>query len=331
MIATSKAFAASPESVQAKNSLIRPIVVFDGGNRTIQWIDPYGTVQVLPAFIKQIDPSWEEVEGSDRSLVIEHEGETFVIGHAAKDLNGTPVFQQNKTELAQKLVFAALEPNPGQPAVRIERMIIALPSSKSDDTAFLKAIEGTHEFTRNSQRVIAHVRKVEPIDETRAAYTYATQQGLFRSGKNPNGVLDLGGGTSIARLYSTDGTLIREADVILPGTYDLARRIAARITRDLPNSPDLSLIMDGIESGRYEIGTTGYCFQPAFDNARDAWLMEIRAAIKTRWAQWLSTLGEVLVIGGSAPLAMPLSEATGGRFKIASHPQTISIIGMLGA
>ena len=310
------------------NAMVRPIVVFDGGNRTIQWIDPAGAVRVVPAFLKSIDPSWEEVEGSDRSIVIERGGAVYVIGQAAKEMNGIAVFQENKTELAAMLVFAALEPNPHQSTVRIERLVMALPSSRSSDTAFLKAIEGNHEFIRNGASVIAHIHTVEPIDETRAAYRYATRHGLFLSKKNPNAVLDLGGGTSIARLYSSDGALIREADVILPGTYDLARRIAARIARDFATSPDLTLLMDGIEAGTFHIGTTGYNFATAFDSARDEWLADIRAQIKSRWSQWLPTLGEVLVIGGSAPLAAPLVESSSGRFKLAPHPQTISIIGM---
>jgi hypothetical protein len=121
---------------------------------------------------------------------------------------------------------------------------------------------------------------------------------------------------------------MREADVILPGTFDLARKIATRIQRDFPTTPGLSLIMDGIETNDYQLGTTGYSFAAAFESARDEWLADIRGQIKTRWGQWLPNLGEVLMIGGSAPLAYPLQEATKGRFKIAPNPQTISIVGM---
>jgi len=310
--------------------LIRPVIAFDGGNRTIQWVNPIGQVRQIPSYLKTIDPSWEDVEPDENSIVIEFEGETFAVGQIAKDMQGTPTFQGDKIELARRLVLAALEPNPGSNALRVERLLVALPNSRSASTAMLKDIEGTYEYTRNGQEIVATVRKVEPIDETKAAYRFAMQNGLFLSNKQVNGVLDLGGGTSIARLYSVSGSLMREADVILPGTFDLARKIATRIQRDFPTTPDLSLIMDGIEANDYQLGTTGYSFVAAFESARDEWLADIRGQIKTRWGQWLPSLGEVLMIGGSAPLAFPLEEATKGRFKIAPNPQSISIVGMAG-
>jgi hypothetical protein len=308
----------------------RPLIVFDGGNRTLQWIDPWGEIHTIPSFIKVIDPSWEDVEPDDRSIIIESEGETFVVGQLAKEMKGIPVFQDDKVKLASRLVLIALQPNQNLNTLHVERLLMALPNARNqEDVSYLKAIEGTRTFIRNGQVITANISRIEPIDETKAAYTYAMQQGLYMSKRNPNGVLDLGGGTSILRLYSVSGALMREADLILPGTYDLARRIAARITRDLPISPDLSLIMDGIEAGNYEIGTTGYCFQAAFESARHEWLNEIRGQIRTRWTQWLATLGEVIIIGGSAPLATPLEKATRGRFKIIPNPQSISIRGMV--
>ncbi|MBW4490777.1 MAG: ParM/StbA family protein [Trichocoleus desertorum ATA4-8-CV12] len=315
--------------------LNRPVVVFDGGNRTLQWIDPANKPRTIPAFIKQIDPSWEEATPDENSVVISTGGEHFCLGAVARDMKGTPVFQDNKCELAKKLVLAAIEPNSGSTAVTIGRLVIALPNSRNKaDVAELKKIEGTHQFTRNGQRITAVVHEVKPIDETQAAYRYAMKRELFRSRRNSNGVLDLGGGTGIARLYSAGGSLIREADAVLPGTYDLARRIAARINSQLSTSPDLSQIMDGIERGDFELGTSGFCFQEAFNKAREDWLGDIRGELKTRWNQWTSEIGEVLIIGGSASLAEPLEEATKGRFKIARHPQIsnfsqlISLLGM---
>ena len=121
---------------------------------------------------------------------------------------------------------------------------------------------------------------------------------------------------------------MREADAILPGTFDLARKIATRIQHEFSATLALSLIMDGIEDGSYQLGTTGYSFAAAFESARDEWLADIKGQIENRWGRWLPNLGEVLIIGGSAPIAYPLQEATKGRFKIAPNPQTISIVGM---
>ncbi|MBD2057895.1 ParM/StbA family protein [Oculatella sp. FACHB-28] len=311
--------------------LIRSLVCFDGGNRTLQWLDPCGRVRSIPAFIKHFDPSWQDMQPDDQSVVIEFESEHFVLGAVARDNQGTPVVQDDKCELARKLVLAALEPNPGQNAVRVERLAIALPTSRSElAVKQVRAIEGTHEFTRNGESIIATVRKVEPIDETLAAYRWASLHRLYSSKQNINGVLDLGGGTGIGRLYSVSGSLMRDADLILPGTKELAIKISVRLNAQIGASAPLAAIMDGVERGDYELGTSGVNFRGAFENARAEWLDEIRGEVKTRWGRWLSSgeLGEVIVVGGSAPLAEPLQAATKGRFRIAPDPQFISISGM---
>lgn len=327
--------ATKPRRVQSADTLlVRSIIAVDAGNRTLQWIDPDGAVVSIPSVIKPIDPELQDVRNpGSRSVVIElPSGETYAVGQLAKDLKGTQAFKDDKIALAQKLVLAALQPNPGSDAVRIERLILAVPDSRHESVKALKALEQTHEFRRNGQDVIASIRKVEVIDETVAAYRFAMKTGLFTSRLNPNAVLDLGGGTSILRLFSADGVLLRGDDVILPGTFVLAQSIAAKLAKRMTYSPDLTTIMDGIEqaayTGSYQLGTTGIEFSAEFEASRTEWLDEIRGEIKTRWAARLAELGEVLLIGGSAPLAAPLEAMTKGRFKIAPQPQTISITAM---
>ncbi len=329
-LATSNARSSS-ESVPLK----RAIVVFDGGNRTLKWIDTDNRPQIIPAFIKPFEPGFDDPSPDDHSVVISSGDDHFCLGAVARDMRGTPVFQDNKCELAKKLVLAAIEPHPGSSAVVIQRLVIALPNSRNQaDVVELKKIEGTHQFTRNGQRITAVVHEVKPIDETQSAYNFAMKRDLYRSKRQLNGVLDLGGGTGIGRLYSVGGSLIREADAILPGTYDLARRISARITPQLASSPDLSQIMDGIERQDFALGTSGFQFQKQFELCREQWLSDIRAELRSRWNQWMSEIGEVLIIGGSASLAKPLEETTKGRFKVAKHSQIdrfaqlISLLGM---
>ena len=214
-------------------------------------------------------------------------------------------------------------------------MPVALPDSrKKDAVAHIREIEGTRDFRRNGIDIVATVRKVVPVDETRPAYRYAIAKGLFNYPKKINGILDLGGGTGIGRLYAPNGTMDRSADVILPGTFQLAAKIAAALTPQLGYSPKLPLIMDGIADGSYELGTTQTNFKPIFQKCRADWINDIRARLKTAWINQLNSLAEVLIIGGSAPLAQPLTEATKGRFKVAHHPQIpqfpqlISLYGM---
>ncbi|MBW4469251.1 MAG: hypothetical protein KME45_03200 [Stenomitos rutilans HA7619-LM2] len=322
---------ATTASKPRTENLTRETVVFDGGNRTIQWIDALGMVHTIPSFIKFIDPTWQEIEPSLNSVVIEHEGQTFVLGQAAKEENGKPIFEAGKISLAPKLVLAALEPNRGETAVRIERLLLALPSSRvAEDLEILKSIEGTHEFSRNGQSIVATVVQVVPVDETKAAYAAAARDRLFRSESKLNGVLDLGGGTAIARLYKTDGSIKRDMDVILQGTDALAEAISARITHMLGHTVPAWAIMDGIERGDYAIGEGGQSFKPAFDFAHAEWLTNIRQKIGSKWKALNQSgqIGEVMIIGGSAPLAKPLEELTKGRFFVSDMPQVISIRSM---
>jgi len=68
----------------ADSPLICPIVAFDGGNRTIQWVNPIGQVRQIPSYLKPIDPSWEDVEPDANSLVIEFEGRRSPSGKSLK-------------------------------------------------------------------------------------------------------------------------------------------------------------------------------------------------------------------------------------------------------
>lgn len=316
-------------------ALRRPIVAADFGNRTTQWLDPKNRVRTIPSVIKKLE-SWEEAEPCEESVLVEtfdNDGivtERFILGAEAQIQKGVPAFEQNKCELAKQLLYAALEPMPGQNTVIIDCLRIALPDARNDENVeLLKQLEGVHEFMRNFERIYASVRRVEPVDETRPAYKYARENGLFKSTKNVNGILDLGGGTALGRLYSPSGSLNRQADVNVPGTFALAQKINAALLPATGQSQDLSLIMDAIADGSYVIGTSGISFANIFEKCRDSWLEEIRGKLRTAWGSYFCDIGEVLIIGGSAPLAKPIEESTKGRFRIAPSPQTISIKGMV--
>lgn len=289
----------------------------------------------IPSVIKKLEP-WEEAEFDEESVFVEvrdsdgNTTERFVIGAEAQSQKGTPAFEVNKVELAKHFIYATLEPSAAQTTVVIECLRIALPDARNlENVALLKELEGVYEFIRNGKHIVASVRNVEPVDETRPAYRYAKENGLFQSPKSLNGILDLGGGTGIGRLYSPSGSLNRQADVIVPGTYALAEKIDAALLPTTGFSQDLGLIMDAIENGTFTIGTSGIGFADLFEKCRNTWLEDIRGKLRTKWGQYFSEIGEVLIIGGSAPLAALIQESTNGRFKVAANPQTINIKGML--
>lgn len=315
--------------------LRQPIAALDAGNRTTQWITSE-QVMTIPSVIKDLAPL-EEAEFDSKSVLVEVRdsyGNTtsrFVIGAEAQAQKGTPVFEVNKVELAKHLIYAALEPSFNQSTMVIDCLRIALPDTDTrniQNVAFLKELEGVYKFLRNGKHVVASIRHIEPVEKTLPAYRYAREHKLFKSPKSLNGILDLGS-TGIGRLYFPCGSLNRQADVIVPATYVLAEKVNAALLPITGFSQDLSLIMDAIENGTFTISTNGISFAHLFHKCCSAWLEEILSKLSTKWEQYFSEIGEVLVIGGSAPLASPIEETTNGRFKVAPNPQTINIKGMM--
>lgn len=313
----------------------RPIAAGDFGNRTTQWINPQNIVMTVPSCVKLLE-DWEEAEPDNHSILIEvlaNDGsitERFIIGAEAQRQKGVSAFTGNKCQMAQRLVYAALEPLPGTNTVIFDRLRASLPDARNtENVELLKGLAQTYYFRRNGETVHASVREVEPVDETRSAYRFAVTNSLFKSLKQINGVLDLGGGTGIGRLYSPSGSLMRGADVITPGTFALAKKIDAALMPTTNQSQPLELIMDAIADGSYQIGVSGANFAHLFQKCRDAWLEEIRATIRTAWSQHFNEVGQVLIVGGSAPLAKPIEDSTKGRFFVAPNPQQISIKGMV--
>ncbi|AFY43651.1 ParM/StbA family protein [Nostoc sp. PCC 7107] len=318
-----------------QNGHTRARVVFDGGNRFIKWLDTDNNVKYIPSCIKEVSEyQWKRLKPDTQSVLIEVDGKRYVIGRLAQQLNGEPTFQKDKCELAEILVLAAIQPSRGFDHVRIERLAIALPNSlNSNDVAAVQRIANhplTREFIRDDRTITYTVGTVEPIDETYPAFLYAQKQGFYQFPEAQNAVWDIGGGTSIARIYTPNGTLLHDAEVILPGTKQLAQEIASELkeSHNLDYSPSLTLIMDAIERRDYVYGTDQLDFWEIYDRQTSAWIETARAAIRSKWVNYLPELGHVLVVGGSAELARPICELTSDRFFIPDQPQFFNLIAM---
>ncbi|MUH00637.1 StbA family protein [Scytonema sp. UIC 10036] len=314
---------------------VRTRIVFDGGNRFVKWVDPHNQVQCIPSCVKEVtEYQWRRLKPDHQTVLVELEGKRYVIGKLAQELGGEPTFQKDKCELAEILVLAVIEPNPGFDHVRIEQLAIALPNTLNDeDVAAVSRIANhplTKEFTRNGQAITYTVGEVVPIDETYPAFVYAQQQGFYQFPDAKNAVWDIGGGTAIARLYTANGSMIQTAEVILPGTKHLAQQIAAELKEvfNLDYSPSLVDIMDAIQRHDYLYGIDKLDFWAIYDRCASQWVESARAEIRSKWVDHLAQLGHVLVVGGSASLAQPICEATGDRFFIPDNPQLFNIIAM---
>ena len=320
--------------LREQNLNILKLVVIDAGNRGVKTISPQGTISLMPSYSIKLDDWQDTPKPCKKSVVLEFEEngttERYVIGQLAKEFGGQPTFEGDKSALARLMIMSAIAPiGDSRLPLVVEELRIALPDSRyKSDLANLKELESVRTVTRNGVNFTYTIRKVVPIDECVGAYRYAVANDLYRFKSRPNGILDVGGGTTLLKLFSSSGNLLREYDLSLPGTRELANNIAVALLPKIGKSPDLGLIMDGIADNHFLLGTTGINFAKEFESARAKWVAGLRAQINTRWAKGLSTFGEVLIVGGSAPLLKEVEKSTEGRFKIAPNHAFISVKGM---
>ncbi len=316
-------------------SQLRTCVAVDNGNRFIKWVNPQNEVKMVPSCIKEVsETQWKRIKPDPQTVLIEVEGKRYIIGKQAQELDGEPVYQYNKCELAEITTLVAIEPNPGLDYVHVAKLAIALPSDTNEsDVEALRKLENhpnVREFKRNGQHICYTIGRVEPLNETEPAFIYAQEQGMFAFPDNPNAIWDIGGGTSIARIYLPSKTMVQDAEIILPGTKELAQKVATEVqaTFGLSYSPALPDIMDAIARGDCLYGTAKLDFSAIYQDECEKWVESARAEIRSKWTKYLPNLGEVVIVGGSANLAAPICQASGDRFWIAPEPQLFNIIAM---
>jgi len=311
-------------AIQPHRAVVRPVLAVDPGNRFTKWIECQ-TVRSIPSYVKELS-DWEEGGNDAQSFEIGYSGRRYLVGRLAQLMGGAPAFESGKADLAHLLVLPALASDSPQ---RIERLVIPTPDSRNQQTiAKLKELETTIEFSVNGHDCLSTIRSVVAVDECRGAYDLALGRQMWRYPGNPNGILDIGGGTAIARLFAPGGALLRDADIVLPGTSYVAQRVAAAILPRLGSTADAGMLMDAIATGNLTYGSTEIDFSHEFVAVRDAWTADIRAKLKANWAKYLPSLGELIVIGGSASLLQPMCEASKGRFKVAPRPQFFNLYGL---
>src|SRR4028119_1300073 len=295
--------------IQPHRAVTRPQLAVDPGNRFTKWVDCQ-TVRAIPSYVKEL-ADWEEGGHDAQSFEIGFSGRRYLVGRLAQLMGGAPAFESGKADLAHLLILPALVSDSPQ---RIECLVIPTPDSRNQATiAKLKELETTIEFSVNGHDCLTPIRSVVAVDECRGAYDLALGRQMWRYPQNPNGILDIGGGTAIARLFAPGGALLRDADIVLPGTSHLAQRLAAAILPKVGSTADAGSLMDSIASGDYRYGNTDIDFSREFASVRDSWVNDIRSKLKANWAKYLPSLGELVVIGGSASLLQPGSEERIGR------------------
>ena len=310
--------------IQPHRAVSRPQIAVDPGNRFVKWIDGQ-TVRSIPSYVKEL-ADWEEGGNDAHSYEIGFDGKCYLVGRLAQLMGGSPAFESGKADLAYLLILPALVSDSPQ---RIERLVIPTPDSRNQSViAKLKELETMIEFSVNGCDCLTTIRSVVPVDECRGAFNLALERNYWKYPNHTNGILDVGGGTAIARLFAPGGALLRDADILLPGTSHLAQRLAAAILPKVGSTADAGSLMDSLASGDFRYGNTEIDFSREFVAVRDGWVSDIRQKLKANWQKYLPSLGELLIIGGSANLLEAMCAASKGRFKIAPKAQFFNLYGL---
>lgn len=315
---------------------------FDLGNRFIKAYDgivkPWALASVhtdiLSGNVPPIDTSSVNIRYHTGKPALM--GKHWVVGVSARDARKytNTVSLSNKTEVALKLLLAMIRPTGYTKEVVIDPLYMSVPNPAQDSLTLNDAIVGTHQYTCSGASITAHINRVIPVAEGLGGYHYALRQGVIQTG-GVNGVLDLGGGTAIASLYSANGQEILEARAVFRkgGSYSLAADLAGHpeLSAAARGAPQIDMILDAIAAGTYQYGTTGYSFRPLFDQYREVWWSNLIDETIARWDTWFDRIEKIVLIGGAAPLARGVVDNPQNSWLvICPDTQYANVLGLIG-
>ncbi len=261
----------------------------------------------------------------------------WIVGTSARDSDRckNTVMLSNKVEVALGLFLAIVRPPGFHKQIVLDPVYASLPNPHQDGASLKEKLLGTHHFSRNDISLELHVNRVITHAEGWGGYQYALREGVIQTGQI-NGVLDLGGGTAIASLYSASGQEIVEARTVFRkgGSVSLALNIANEQEMRVVarGQPKADMIMDAIASGTYTYGTTGYSFKHLFDRWREVWLKSLLEETTAHWDAWLDRISKIVLIGGAAPLAQSLvTKSTNDWLVVCPNSQYANVMGLMAA
>lgn len=246
------------------------------------------------------------------------------VGKVASDLNANPTFGGDKWLKAKEFLFAGLKALGIETTAHIKELRVTTPDDQDPEqrSPFEALAKRTHQFKVNGKEYNVRIDKVLILPEGKAAWLRARNEGLYLYPQMLNAVLDLGGGTAIARIYSAEGMIQRDRELVLQGgTSSLASQIASEI--GMRGSE--SMIMDAIADGSYKLP---FCdFKATFEAFLPKWVEGIRNEMNTAWKPIQNKYAQILVVGGSAPLMAEFVKDN-PRYIIAPNPQTFALEGL---
>lgn len=322
------------ESQAVRNVNAIDILSFDVGNRFTKWVVRDNSYKI-PSYVHELEPYQDQLVVDKQSVIVENDEGRFAVGNLAKELGGKAAFKGNKAEFAKLLILAGIFPvNGNSYPVKIKTLRLALPDSRNEENRkILDSLVGSHAVVRNGKHFTYEIGKVEIIDECVGAYRYCKHHKSpellqYIDAGMPNAIIDCGGGTILGRVFFPSGNFPRDLEFKIPGTFALAGAVAAALAPKFTYTPSLDSIMDAIADNSFTLGSPGVDFSREYQRAHQVWFDNIRTTAATAWKEKKNDIGEVLLIGGSAPLLNSWQVITNGRVKVAKNHQFIGVKGM---
>jgi len=304
------------------------VLSFDLGNRFNSLTDGSRTIN-FPSYSDRLS-SRQDLDLTQKDFIdgvsfrVDIGAQSFKVGKIAGALAARPTFTGEKWTKAKEFLFAGLSALDLESNAVIEELRCSVPDDQdlTQRTPFETLADKIHNFRVNGRDYNIRINRVRIVAEGKTAWLRAVKEGLFQYPHYLNGVLDLGGGTAIARLISPDGTIARDYEKVLKGgTSQLAAEIAAEV--QLLGAE--GQILDAIADGSFRVHA--HDFKSAYDALLPRWVANIRGELNTAWRPIETQYAQILVVGGSAPIFAPYV-AGNKRYIIAPNPQFFALEGL---
>ncbi|MEO1145576.1 MAG: hypothetical protein AAFY26_08260 [Cyanobacteria bacterium J06638_22] len=252
-----------------------------------------------------------------RSFRVDIGAQSFKVGAIAGLLTAKPTFSGDKWAKAKEFLFAGLAALGIEENAHIKELRCSVPDDQdlAQRTPFELLANTAHQFKINGHEYTVQIDAVQIAAEGKFAWLQACRDGLLMYPQYLNGVLDLGGGTAIARLIAPDGTIARDFEKVLQGgTSQLAAQIAAECSLTGVEGQ----IMDAIADGTFCVHAIN--FKNIYDALLPEWVEGIRAEMNKAWKPIQDQYAQILIVGGSAPIFAPFVDGN-PRYVVAPNPQ----------
>ncbi|MGG6266226.1 ParM/StbA family protein [Leptolyngbya sp. AN03gr2] len=237
---------------------------------------------------------------------------------------------RGKVDLGLQMLLAAISPR-----IDGEHMDIVLVASMPELNDLAQSLKpkllGTHKVIRNGKHFTANIKQVAVMREGSGMFVYGRAKELFSSGAEI-GTIDLGGGTTITQAFQSNGKTIPAGRLVLDrGVNDLIAAIVAdkRWSSLMSRTPDASLILQGIRSGKFLYGGQKIAFEDIYTDHRRVWIQStVMPAIKQLSAVQ-DRLEKVFIIGGGSQIIKSAFEQNPDITCLGDDAQTAHVQGML--